>query len=935
MEFQWIDRPVSQLTTSFREDASPRLKRPARSPYSTLQFVLKQGFTAGIGFVWIVVLGAIRVPAHGQIVPDASLPDASTIVPGSGNASTLSITGGTQRGSNLFHSFIEFNIAPDTSANFETVPDVANVFARVTGSNSSTIAGTLRSSANLFLLNPNGIRWGDTAQVDVSGSLTLSTANSVLFEDGSRWLSTTPPDRQLLTVSAPIGLGLSEFGTLGISGDMAVLIGETLRLAGANLTLSEAQLSAPGGTIALVARSGDVGLIAEAGNFQGALTGEINLQNAIVSTAGDGGGVLVVSGDQIALTAGSALIADTLGEQDGAGLRVVANDLSLSGGSWLSSMTFGRGRAGDIQLQIGDRLTASGLGYEMLQQVYVGGALTGQLPPDLRFGGIFSGTADQGDAGSVSIAAGQIDFSDGSFLLSSTFGDGAGGPIAIVARDAINLSGSSISTIGAFGSSGAIGDLDITTPTLNLIDGSFLASTTFTPQQGGNVTLHAADILLSGTPVGAFVPGGVLLNTIGSTGASGAAMIYTDRLRIERDAEIVSQSGAVLTDVALDVGGAGGLVRIEATESIEILAEGTELNPFSSAITSDTFSDAPAGSIEIVTARLSLANGAEISASTKGGGQGGAVTIAASDLVELSGHASASGRSRITANSGGVNFSTATGSGGNINISTPDLRIQQGATIQVNGEGLGNAGSVILNSDRLTLDGATIVASSQIGAGGNIILNHRDLRLRDQATIATDSLSTNGGNITIATDTLTALENSDITANALFGFGGRVAIAAEGIFGTEFRLFLTPESDITATSALGSQFRGVVQLTTPEVDTVSAGLLSLSADFALPPSIVDRCAAVQRGNRFVFASQDAPPTAPDQPFGVTFPLVEPIASNASVTRSGGQPLVSSVETVEAIEATAWNLGSNGVELVVQGSSVPALPKPCEVAQTRG
>ncbi|NJN61371.1 MAG: filamentous hemagglutinin N-terminal domain-containing protein [Coleofasciculaceae cyanobacterium RL_1_1] len=914
-----------------------RSRRPARSIAATRRSAFNIGLVVSISISLIGFsgLGAIPAPVQAQILPDASLPDASTIVPIADDASNLSIIGGTQRGSNLFHSFVEFNIAPDTRVNFGTAPDVANVFARVTGSNSSTIAGTLGSDANLFLLNPNGIRWGDTAQIDVSGSLTLSTANSVLFEDGSRWLPTTPPERQLLTVSAPIGLGLGEVGTLEITGDLAVPIGETLRLSGANLLLSGAQISAPNGTIALVARSGDLGLVTETQNLAGLPTGEINLQNAIVSTAGSGGGLLAVSGDRVTLTAGSMLIADTLGDQNGAGLRVVANNLSVVDGSWLSSLTFGRGRAGDIQLQIGDRLTVSGPGYATLQQVYVGGALTGQLTPDLRLGGIFAGTAAQGDAGFVSIAAGQVDFSEGATLFSSTFGEGAGSSIAIVARDAVNLSGSGISTISMLGSSGAIGDLDITTPTLNLRDGSILSSTTFTPQRGGNVTLHAADILLSGTPVGALVPGGILLNTIGSTGASGAAMIYTDRLRIERDAEIVSQSGAVLTDVVLDVGGAGGLVRIEATESIDILAEGTELNPFSSAITSDTFSAAPAGSIEIVTARLSLANGAEISASTRGGGQGGTVTIAASDRVELSGYASASGRSRITANSGGVNFTTATGSGCNINISTPDLRIQQGATIQVNGAGLGNAGSVILSGDRLTVEGAAIAASSRRGAGGNILLNHHDLRLRDQATISTDSLSTNGGNITVTTDTLTALANSDITANALFGFGGRVVIAAEGIFGTEFRPFLTPESDITATSALGSQFSGVVQLTTPDVDTTSAGLLSLSADFALPPSIVDQCAAVQRGNRFVFTSQNAPLTSPDRLSGVAFPLVEPIGSNSASPRSSDRLSGSSAEMPEAIEATAWRLGLDGVELVMRGSSVPDLPNPCAVARSQG
>ena len=867
-------------------------------------------------------------------MPDASLPAASQVIPLTDDASQLTIAGGTQTGPNLFHSFTEFNVAPNTRVSFDAGSEVANVLARVTGTNRSAIDGTLHSGANLFFINPNGIRWGDTAQAEVSGSFTLSTAHSVLFEDGSRWELIPTHDQQLLTVSTPIGLGISDLGTLEITGNITAPLGETLHVSGGNLTISGAQLSAPGGTIALVARSGDVSLMAETDQTSGWPTGEIHLHDAIVSTAGSGGGLLSVSGDRVTLTNGSVLSADTLGDQDGVGLAVVANQLSVLGGSWLSSMTFGAGQAGDLRFQIDDRLIVTGVGYETLQQVYVGGALTGQLTPEQRFGGLFSGTAGLGEAGSMSIQAGHVDLSQGAILLASTFGSGVGAPITIVAQDAINLSGSGISTIGVFGSSGSMGDLNLITPTLNLRDGSILSSTTFNPQQGGNITIRSSEVVLSGTPTQALVPGGILLNTIGSSGASGAVRIDTDRLRIEQDAEIVSQSGAILTDFVFDVGGAGGRIEITATDAIEIQAEGSALNPFSSAITSDTFSNAPAGSIDIATGRLSLANGAEISASTKGGGQGGSVTITASDRVELRGSNPFSGRSRITANSGSLNFPTATGDGGNIQLSTPDLRLQPEATIQVNGSGLGPAGSLTLNGDRLTLSGATISASSRNGSGGNLVLNHHDLRLRDQAMIITDSLSDNGGNITISTETLTALENSDITANALQGFGGRVAIAATGIFGTDFRPLLTPASDITATSALGSQFSGVVQLTTPEVDTTSAGLVNLPTEFALPLSIVDRCAALQRGNRFVFARQDSPPYTPEQPSGLTLPLVEPIAASSPGPHLH-RPFLASSAPIAAIEATAWTHGSQGVELVMQGGPVLTLPPPCDVAPPQG
>ncbi|MBD2527666.1 S-layer family protein [Nostoc sp. FACHB-133] len=91
-----------------------------------------------------------------------------------------------------------------------------------------------------------------------------------------------------------------------------------------------------------------------------------------------------------------------------------------------------------------------------------------------------------------------------------------------------------------------------------------------------------------------------------------------------------------------------------------------------------------------------------------------------------------------------------------------------------------------------------------------------------------------GGNITIDTNNLVAVpkENSDISANAENSFGGRVIINASGIFGTQFRLEPTPSSDITASSARGSEFNGVVQLNTPDVNP-SQGLT------ALPTNIID------------------------------------------------------------------------------------------------
>ena len=76
---------------------------------------------------------------------------------------TFRITGGVEKGGNLFHHFDAFSIPLRQTAAFEGVkPQVKNVFARVTGSNASNINGAIEllmpsgqaSRANIFLLNP-------------------------------------------------------------------------------------------------------------------------------------------------------------------------------------------------------------------------------------------------------------------------------------------------------------------------------------------------------------------------------------------------------------------------------------------------------------------------------------------------------------------------------------------------------------------------------------------------------------------------------------------------------------------------------------------------------------------------------------------------------------------------------------------------------------
>ncbi len=260
-------------------------------------------------------------PAQAQLVPDHTLdPEGSVVVPI--EALIDEIRGGAARGSNLFHSFLEFNVGDGRSVYFANPVGIENILTRVTGSNASDILGRLgvAGDANLWLINPNGINFGPNSSLDVSGSFIASTADGIQLGEEGVFSATNPHNSQLLNVQ-PGALFHQAWANhqaeINHQGNLAVGQGETLRLQSGTVTMT-GSLTAPGGRVEVLGHR--VGLLDDAG---------IDVSSAT------GGGTVLIGGDY---QGGDALIPQPLlplgegGQVLGEGRQEVSLSGSAEGG---------------------------------------------------------------------------------------------------------------------------------------------------------------------------------------------------------------------------------------------------------------------------------------------------------------------------------------------------------------------------------------------------------------------------------------------------------------------------------------------------------------------------------------------------------------------------------------------------------------------------
>jgi len=111
-------------------------------------------------------------------------PTGGQVTAGTG---TISQSGATttinQSSQNLSLSWKSFNVASSETVNFRQPNSSALAINRIADTQGSTVLGHINANGQVWLINPNGILFGATAQVNVGGLVasTLDTADGSTF----------------------------------------------------------------------------------------------------------------------------------------------------------------------------------------------------------------------------------------------------------------------------------------------------------------------------------------------------------------------------------------------------------------------------------------------------------------------------------------------------------------------------------------------------------------------------------------------------------------------------------------------------------------------------------------------------------------------------------------------------------------------------------
>jgi filamentous hemagglutinin family protein len=700
--------------------------------------------------------------------------------------SNFEINEGDRAGNNLYHSFGNFSVPNGGSANFNNAPDVENIINRVTGGSVSDINGLIKAngSANLFLINPAGIIFGENARLDIGGSFLGSTADSLSFIDGTEFSATNTQTKPLLTINAPIGLNLRDNPqpiTNNSATGLQVKGGKNISLVGGNLEIDRGKLIAPGGKIELgsLSGAGTVGLRGDGSlSFPvGVQRGNITLNNeASVNVSAGGGGSIALFANNLNMSRNSSVeagIAKNLGSPTAQAGNInvdATGSVLLEDGSRISSNTDGDGNAGKVTINASDTVSVDGKNEQ-----------NGKLSS------IESTTSGgKGNAGEVALTAKNLFVTNFGQIGANSFGEGDGGKVKINASDSISIDGSdrtkdgtrsSIATLAT--SKGNAGEIDVTTNNLSIANAGQISADNFGVGNGGNIVIKAGDrISVEGDGIGDFIGvTSIIRNEVKdkdteqitrpkAIGNAGDIFLTTKNLSVNNVAQV---SAANLGE------GNAGNVKIDASEEVSVSGNNKAEKIFSGITTLiGGGGKGKAGEIDITTKNLSITDLAQIGTANLGDGDGGKIRINASDRIIVDGSFVEENNSIISTSSTSIATSVnGIGKAGDIDLTTKGLSINNGGQISADNFGVGNAGNIAIDAtDEISVQG------NQAGSYRGITSMVREATIDNEGNTIFSPQGT-AGEINIKTKNLFLTNVAQVSASN-FGIGnaGKIAIDA-------------------------------------------------------------------------------------------------------------------------------------------------------------
>ncbi|MEO1391412.1 MAG: filamentous hemagglutinin N-terminal domain-containing protein [Cyanobacteria bacterium J06634_5] len=607
--------------------------------------------------------------------------------------------------------------------------------------------------------------------------------------------------------------------------------------------------SLPFTLVRLQSNGGDINITGQNINLEGseitaAVAGEFDFSDSLFPVyAGSGthGNIKIIAEENVIIGA----IENPTVNDDGGDIAIEARFGDVIGTSEIGTTTNGTGDAGDIKIMAGQAVNLPFLIDTFTAADGTGGNVvvrgTEVSVPTIRAG------SDSGNSGNISLTSTAGNLNINGFLSTTNTGAGSSGNISLSAAAPLILSGSpgrqdgfisSINSAQLEEELGVAGVISVSAPAITLDNYSIT-----NPEPGNNLA-NSGDIRLNTNSLS-------LINGA-SIDSESSSRRNAGNINIQPFANgqllqlLVDRSSAIS---ATTVGeGTGGTLIIEAPNSpLEIEGNGE--------ITVSSSGAGAAGNININTPSVEI-NQTQLLASTTGLGNGGDVQLNTARIL-------LDNNARLSASTSGV------GDGGSVVVTTSEALSIQGngqLTVEARGETSGLAGDLNISASTLTLRNLSeLVATSESQqGGGNINISANDAILTNQGSFinaeATNLTGGNGGNVVINTGFFITLpnENNDIIANAVGGNGGRITLTANRIFGlTSQSGFSTAQlrdnisSDISASSEFGLE--GEVSLNNLVIDP-NQGLTELPEDPSDPANQIargcgaDAIASITSGN---------------------------------------------------------------------------------------